>query len=392
MTICVYCGNEKDQEALSDEHIWPAALGGDLLPDFWRTDDVCRTCNSIAGLYVDGEFIKGLPGIIERYGGIEFADPDNPSRIALALAYLGKLTNVSVENGQVAEYWAGPCGTNVIHIRPADKEEAWSTYAGGDPRRARQSGRVYIALTSENAFWVVASLRSVKAHFNSLRPIYIVNAAVPESLAPAFRQPDPSDEQQSRDLVTVHQVTKAGRNGDQLQLRMVIAKDVGTRFLAKVGLAIGYKVFGTPFLDTKYAKVLRQGFREANLQRRRKIPVRGVGYLGPEDSLTSLGPLLRCPGSWVLALLTVRTNLYLALVTPSGRVLGVVVSDDDALVRSGAKRFDEGVVWVVAPTLGYATGPIELPDYLAHQTGTHLNDELAALERKRVSRNHLPPC
>jgi hypothetical protein len=62
MKTCIYCGEEKNPYEFSDEHIWPDALGGDDLPDFWRTDDVCQKCNNLSGLYVDGAFVKGWPG------------------------------------------------------------------------------------------------------------------------------------------------------------------------------------------------------------------------------------------------------------------------------------------------------------------------------------------
>jgi hypothetical protein len=59
MKTCIYCGEDKGASEFSDEHIWPEALGGDHLPDFWRTDDVCEKCNNLSGLYVDGAFVKG---------------------------------------------------------------------------------------------------------------------------------------------------------------------------------------------------------------------------------------------------------------------------------------------------------------------------------------------
>ena len=47
---CYYCGFEKPPSDFSDEHIWPDALGGDALPSFWRTNNVCRACNSMSGI------------------------------------------------------------------------------------------------------------------------------------------------------------------------------------------------------------------------------------------------------------------------------------------------------------------------------------------------------
>jgi hypothetical protein len=69
MKTCIYCGEEKNTDEFSAEHIWPDALGGDDLPDFWRTDDVCQKCNNLSGLYVDGAFVKGWAGGAERATG-----------------------------------------------------------------------------------------------------------------------------------------------------------------------------------------------------------------------------------------------------------------------------------------------------------------------------------
>ena len=74
MKTCIYCGEEKNPYEFSDEHIWPDALGGDDLPDFWRTDDVCQKCNNLSGLYVDGAFVKGWPWGAERArGAVDFS-------------------------------------------------------------------------------------------------------------------------------------------------------------------------------------------------------------------------------------------------------------------------------------------------------------------------------
>lgn len=62
MKTCIYCGLDKKNNEFADEHIWPDALGGDFLPTFWRTDDVCGSCNNMSGVFVDGAFIKSFFG------------------------------------------------------------------------------------------------------------------------------------------------------------------------------------------------------------------------------------------------------------------------------------------------------------------------------------------
>lgn len=66
---CYYCGLDKPRSDFSDEHVWPDALGGDPLPSFWRTAEVCQGCNSMSGVFVDGAFIRGWAGAAERGTG-----------------------------------------------------------------------------------------------------------------------------------------------------------------------------------------------------------------------------------------------------------------------------------------------------------------------------------
>jgi hypothetical protein len=134
---CLYCGLEKSNDAFSDEHIWPDALGGDHLPLLWRTDEVCVNCNSMSGVFVDGSFTKSWVGAAERATGAgEYLSPNQPSAGVLLLDYIGPLPDVPTRQGEIAEYWCGPCGANIIHIRPDDSDEHWKSYAGGDPRAA----------------------------------------------------------------------------------------------------------------------------------------------------------------------------------------------------------------------------------------------------------------
>jgi hypothetical protein len=129
MKKCIYCGRDKPLVDFSDEHIWPDALGGDFLEPLWRTEDVCQRCNALSGVFVDGAFIKSVFGGGERASGVrEYIDAANPNSVCLPLNYLGRLSDLSLPSNETAEFWAGPCGANILHIRPADEDDQW---AGG---------------------------------------------------------------------------------------------------------------------------------------------------------------------------------------------------------------------------------------------------------------------
>lgn len=100
---CIYCDEQKPAEEFSLEHIWPDALGGDHLPEFWRTDDVCRRCNNISGLFVDGAFIKSFAISGERANdALSYLPPDRPTG-AIPLSYLGTVQNVTTADDEVVD-------------------------------------------------------------------------------------------------------------------------------------------------------------------------------------------------------------------------------------------------------------------------------------------------
>ncbi len=386
MITCIYCNEEKKESEFSEEHIWPEALGGDCLSDFWRTKNVCRRCNSISGLFVDGEFIKGIGGNIEQFtSASEYIDIDNPPKINLPLAYLGKIQDIEIENGTIADFWVVPNGGNIIHFRPEDQENIWASYAGGEPRMSKnktESSRVYVVLTSTEKYWILACLAAVKAHFKNAE-CFIVNMEV-SAECNEFKTYDPNNPIHKKDAVTVENVISAGRNSRNLRCKFVVRKDTGDRFLAKLGLAIGYKLLGAPFLQTDSAKFLRKGFGEAKYEKRQKIPVRGKNYLS-ENIDKSLLDFLSWAGAWVLIIWIVASNLTLIVISPSGNFQCVVVSNEIPLIQNLCQSYEDGIVWLTVPTLGESVGPLSLVDYISHRFGNQIHEELSSLEYKQKS-------
>ena len=392
MKSCIYCGQDKPDKDFSEEHIWPKALGGGALPGFWRTEDICVACNSMSGLFVDGEFIKGHPGNTEKYlAGLEYANVDDPTKAVFPLAFLGKLQHPNVDQREVAELWTAPCGAAVIHFRPGDQEQIWTTYSGGDPRVWRSRGRtdrVYIVLASKNEFWILAALASVKAHFGHPEN-FIVNAAIP-STSTAFKAVDRNNATQRRDMIVVSEIVK-GTHKRYVQSSIAVRLDTGHRFLAKLALAVGYKIFGKSFLETNSARELRRGFREVNPDRRQDARVRGTGYLSNQPEIRA-PEILGWRGAWVLITLTIDSQLALVVVPPSGRLMTIMVSDDKVFNEKLDELYKDGIVWLTVPTLGTALGPLSLLDYLAHQSKTLPSQQLLDLENRRISRSDLPRC
>jgi len=346
----------------------------------------------MAGVFVDGAFIKSWMGSAERSLSAHEYLAGRPTKLgALPLHYMGVLSDVPVQDGNVAEFWTGPCGANIIHLRPEDQDEQWQSYAGGDPRtNKKDAGRAYIGLTSREEFWILVSLESFRRHFPHAQR-FVVNMNVPPSWNDLFRNPELSDAVQAADMTVVNTVITASREGKSLRVTPVVRPDLGSRLLAKLALAIGHKLLGGEFLATDYAKHLRKGFREAKMEKRMAIPIHGTGFFN-DPALGGAEKTLKWPSGWVLFLHIVAEKLALTVITPSGEAMIVYVCDQPALVGKLVPAYKDGMVWITIPSLGEAVGPISLPTYIAHQTEAALLPQLSELAAKRQDPSRLPPC
>lgn len=378
----------------SFEHIWPDALGGGHLSDFWHTTDVCRNCNSMSGVFVDGQFLRGWAGRSERAAGAqEYLSPTNPAHAVLPLDYLGKLNDPCIlphiAEDEVADWWAGPCGAHIVHFRPAEEEDFWTRYAGGDPRAKKsKAGRAYINLVSSEHYWIVAALVSYKKHFER-QPRYVVTPGLPLQWT-AFLPVNRNDPAQTADLRVMDAIAAAARDGTSIRAQVVVGMDSEHRFLAKLALGIGCKLFGARFGEHSEGALLRTAFRMPDLEKRKGVPIMGAGYFAgtPMSALD----VLSWSGAWVLIVQLLDGALALSVVTPSGRRMTIKVTDDSALTASLPQDYRDGVVWITVPTLGVAVGPMPLPDYAAHKMQVVTHAELAAIEAARIDPATLPPC
>ncbi|WP_438728214.1 HNH endonuclease [Parasphingorhabdus sp. DH2-15] len=389
-TLCIYCGVVKTSAEFSDEHIWPDALGGDYLSEFWRTRNVCRRCNSMAGVFVDGAFIRGWAGNTERGSGAhEYMSLTDPMQTLLPLDYLGKLSDEITENGEVADLWVWACGATIVHIRPQESEELWTSYLGGDPRAKKvKAGRAFIALASDTEYWIIAALASFAKHFKRAER-YVVNMDIPAKWK-AFKNINRRDSKQAADLRVIDAITDAVTAERKIKAQVQIRADSDIRFLCKVALAVGCQLFGSDFTHHPHGHDLRKAFRQANVKRRREIPIRGTGYFAANKNPDL--EVLTWSGAWHLLLQAIDEKLALTVVTPSGRTMGIQVTDDKELTARLPAEYRDGNFWLTVPCLGKAVGPLSFPDYIAHCLKARPNAELAAVENARIDPSSLPDC
>lgn len=387
---CFYCGFDKPKSEFSDEHIWPDALGGDYLPRFWRTNDVCARCNSISGVFVDGAFIRSWAGARERGEDARiYLSPTEPHKVPLPLNYLGKVSDPAVPAGSIADWWAGPCGATIIHFRPQETSEQWKHYVGGDPRAKKAAaGRAYIALASGVEYWVIAALASFKKHFKRAKR-YVVTPGLPPEWK-AFEQVDRNDPDQKPEMILVDKILDRARAGKMSEARLEINfADSGQRWLCKLGLAVGCQLFGASFGTHADGNLLRRAFREADPAKRQQFKIRGSGYFSDTGDDKSL---LTWPAGWVLMLQVINETLSFTVITPSGQTMGIAITDDPSLIGKVPRDIAAGQVWIVVPSAERAVGPITTPDYAAHITKSILHPDLSGLDVLRNDLSLLPKC
>lgn len=385
---CIYCDDTKPIGDFSLEHIWPDALGGDHLTAPWQTNDVCKRCNSISGVFVDGAFIKNFAISAERSADALDYLEGNRKIGTVTLSYLGIVQNVAASEREAIDYWVMP-GANILHIRE-EGEELWEVYAGGDPRRSSKrsrAGRVIVSLTSADPFWIGTSLRSVVQHFPKSER-FITNLELPPS-ASNFQELDGDNPKHAADLAVVQEFEKLSETGKSVKASVPISMNMDGRFMAKLALGVGYQLFSLDFLATSHASELRRAFREADPNKRAQLKVRGTGYYGVgEPSKTDAK--LRWPGGWQLTLVCTKDALVLRVTAPTGRSMFVQVTDDRELLDTLDPEFLEGRTWITVPTAKTAVGPISFADYIAHQIGSKTLSELKELQSFRGDSSKLP--
>jgi hypothetical protein len=384
---CVYCGIDKPTADFSLEHIFPQAFGGLALDDFWQTQDVCKKCNSNCGVFVDGAFIKSWFGSGERVtAAFEYLQPTYPKNFSIPLQFMTLLSGTDNNSDEVVELWLGPSGEQIHHFRPANKENTWDSYAGGDPKNSKkksQQGRAYLALTASHEYWLKLAINSFEAHFKGDK--FITTEGVPESWTKA-KKPDPTNSTQAADLRVIGQST---RKSGKIRVQTLSER----RFRAKLALGAGYKVFGREFLLTDDAIILRSVLRESSYAKSKKFPLRGRSYLETENSKNCLLLIenFGIRGAWSLILTVTKGVLSLNIITPSSKFMSVFITDKQNLIDKLTDDERDGRVWLLAPGLKEAIGPLWVPDLLAHKLGCIENPALVQLDQKRCPPDMLPP-
>ncbi|TBF43443.1 HNH endonuclease (plasmid) [Rhizobium leguminosarum] len=392
---CIYCFREKPIEEFSLEHIWPDALGGALCGDFFKTREVCEKCNNLCGLFVDGAFIKSWFVQMEIANqGYRFLDPSKPT--AVPLHYLGVEPGLPTEEGEICERWQGPAGERIYHIHLAD-EERWDTLAGGDTirRKKKDPGRAYLTLSSSNEFWSLTAALSFKQQFAMAKRCVLTEVAIDDpKFAPIlpvlFPQGDPADPQQARD----RRVLAHALSNNSVHARIPVQADFDGRFLCKLALGIGHKIFGKRHGESGYGAELRKGLWAKHGRERRELRIHGTGMLGKgQDTVAQqLREFLTWPGAWTICIWNHGDRLAAHVHSPGGIKLSIVIAEElSSYPEIDPEIYRDGQMYIISLPGESFVGPLALPEVLAHKLGNRVVRALSEIEMFGDSMSMLPP-
>ena len=373
---CIYCGRSKPGAESSLEHIWPQGLGGNYAPGFFQTRDVCKTCNNLVGLFVDGEYQRSFfMGVESISAALRFLDDTRP--VALPLVFMG-IHPAPHGDQEICEQWLGPRGEKIFFFHGVDRDD-FRTYAGGDPirRRKRDPGRVYLSFARANIFWVDTVMLSARAYFPraELRLLTVTNA--PHLLEQSAAETD----QSKSDRAYLEPVwrEKAANVG------MTLSLDHALRFQAKLALGFGHALFGAAFAELPYEETLRGILWERESARRAEFPRIGSSIFSPPES-DPIIDRLAYPGAFTLLFNGSRDGVFLTVFSPGGRRLDTQIALAPVALPSGLLQDHLGsFVVLIVPARAMAVGPIPIGHYTMHRFGSSVVPELARLDSFGVS-------
>jgi len=383
--LCAYCGREKDENDFSDEHVIPAALGGDLPPQNpFLLKDVCQRCNNLCGIYVDGPFIRSWLTQNDRAVSALKGVSVGP-RTILPLSYCGELRQFAYDD-RICDLWVGPTGDSIYHFHRPYPAEPDSGFVVGRPPHAFRSeidpGFVFLFVRSTNRIWWPCIFLSVVSQFRKKKVIepkfYLGNG-------PAFERIGFSKIPEQ--LSELHQRLK-GMYGKEHDAIFQIDKHQGERFLAKIALGLGSLVLNDSFWASQSAKLLREYLWQKDWRKREQMGLRRTGWIGGERRLSDF---LKWPSGHILTLLVRNQMLFLNAHFYEMQAAIIVVSEEPKHWECKIAD-DDGIIYVISPGLRTFIGPRKLATLIDYKLG--LNSEATSEFRdleSRVRASVLPP-
>lgn len=388
--LCCYC--RKNESRFSEEHIIPRFMGGSSKCSDAVTRDVCQGCNSILGRHVDGAVARSyFLHSMEPDSWNACFDYDPKKGNVFPLIYFGVNDDIVAEANEEAELWLLPDGSQAWHIHQK-RDDSFFAYTGGDPvaRRRDTSGRVYIFTKSATTppYWLFSGFKSATAHFGQ-DPIFLAgDTDVDDKLAQdrkagAICRKDEAATQERDKIIAALSANSMTR------CRISNDLDFDARFLAKLCIGFGHKLFGDEYDNLIHTDKLRS-FMWSRRERLRNgwSPKGQLFFSGLNDK--SMQPFA-VPSAFVILIQPIQGDIVLSIIFPSGRFVCLGMTDkacDPAF--DGIKRVDQGLVFISFPELEECFGAIPLLNFIAWKAGSLPLNEVDDILKRRTLRKDMP--
>lgn len=372
---CIYCGRKEFQVdkngalmEFSREHILPSSLVGMLENNnHFTIGNVHKYCNNVAGLFIDAPAVKNwfvamaIADNATNFVKIE----DNP---ILPLRYMGKIHGLT-HGEKICEMWIGPAGSVIYHFHETFPLEGLPAMVGIPPSirgKKIDYGFVFLFITNSNPTWYPTIVRSLH-HAFSKSQLYVGNDA-PFS-APFSNIPE--------NLNDLHNHLK-NISGKSHNTDLAISINGEVRFLAKIALGIGYKLFKESFSNSESADLLRKFMWAKDSKAREEYPIHGTGFHKANKDGESMLELLGWEGGHVLALTSVGGAIGLHFTIYNSVTSTIKITDFKEEYKS---IIGDGICYVIVPGLRKVVGPIKMIEFLNHRLNMgKKNKELTEIE------------
>ncbi|BAQ75229.1 predicted protein [Pseudomonas sp. Os17] len=374
MGHCIYCRKDKDDQEFTLEHVIPQFLGGAHAPDFLKTREVCKSCNSNLGLFVDASFEKNwIVSNWLRESSSAFYDKDKPVGVSLLCMGNTDLCPPELPENHVCEMWLGPLGEQVFWLRPHD--ERLSAYVGGNPRTMKSTEtRAYFLFSENTQQDPLKTWLSFEQAFHGRRVKKVlcteVRGADPASIG--FAQPDDLDRARTEFFL-------ANTEGElEHKMRVTVDPKFDKRFVCKLAIGIAFCLFGSKVLDSDYGKELHKGLwhRGDNDE----PEVRG-SVLFSKQGDQDFNRLVGFPNAVAVVLLSTQEGIAINLNINSQLNWTVLCAPNEILTTEDVAKIGDGQILLLVRALQTCIY-LDLPSYLAFKSGLTQHPELnAVLER-----------
>lgn len=386
LTDCIYCAGRSGDPKMTDEHIWPKALGGAGAPEIFLTHQVCQKCNNGMGQWVDGMFIKSWFGSMDRaLSAHSYLNPEQPE--AAPIVYWGFNEQMPLAEGYVCERWTGLAQEPIFHVHQTDQDR-WLPFAGGDIiRRHRDPGRVYFFLTSSDRYWVRTALLSIAARFPRARLRCLTRIEGVSGLPPFIRAEAPIETaEEAAEIAWIRDHGASDR-----PTRMHADVTFTDRFQAKLALGLAHTILGPEATFSPYGDALRARLWNNDADSDQEPVLRGTSWWNANQS-PAFRQFHQWPDGWTVVTNGWPEGFGIVVSTPTGGSFSMLLSDDPNTWRPDVDPvLQSGAAFVFVPQRGVAVGPIHLLQYVSHLRGIRSHPALAKVDALRVPLDRLPP-